>query len=214
MVHADLEHRALGVPSHSGQRQRHADMVVVGLHGRMRPTGQRQACHHRLGDAGLADRPGHGTPTGVHSPLARRATQQFESGHRIGDDDRRRCHSLRRQHARRALAHRQIDKVMTVPGAGQRDEQVAGFQAACVYGNPGGREVTAGRAAGRRCNFTRCPERRGRDPVTHGPTPGPWRSLRHRRTDGRWSQQSDLARGLCRPPPGHLHPATTLQPPG
>ena len=36
VVHADLEHRALGVARHPRQRQRHADVVVVGLHRRMR----------------------------------------------------------------------------------------------------------------------------------------------------------------------------------
>ena len=55
VVHADLEDRPLGVARHARQGQRYADVVVVGLHRRMRPAGELQPGQDRLGHTGLAD---------------------------------------------------------------------------------------------------------------------------------------------------------------
>ena len=67
MVHADLEHRVFGARRTSGQRQRHAPMIVVGggRGVRLAVGGERE--QQRLLGRGLADRAGDGDDLGVRA---------------------------------------------------------------------------------------------------------------------------------------------------
>ena len=55
MVHTDLEYGTLCFGRHPRQRQRHADVVVIGLHRSMSATCQPQARLDRARHTGLAD---------------------------------------------------------------------------------------------------------------------------------------------------------------
>ena len=87
MVHADLEHRPQRPARHPRQGQRHADMVVVGLDRGVRGASQGQAGGHRLGDAGLADRPGDRAAPGLRCTSPRRQAEGFQRGLGVVDDD-------------------------------------------------------------------------------------------------------------------------------
>ena len=101
VVHADLEHRALGVARHAGQRQRHADVVVVATSPSRapRPASARPA-RDRLGDAGLADRAGDRAAPGRRRALARRDAQRSSACSVSSTIDRRRRRPAGRQRRR------------------------------------------------------------------------------------------------------------------
>ena len=169
VVHADLDHREVGVARHPRQGQRHAPVVVEAGLGGMDPALRRQHRAQHLLGRGLADRAGHRDHARRAIAPARRAPSAASaastsgtissgaSAHALGD--------ARHQRRRRAPLERVGDEVMPVARVLQRDEEIARLQGCGVsIETPVAAKARGGAPAGRGLGLGGGPECAPSDP--------------------------------------------------
>ena len=162
VVHADLDHREIGVGGHAGQCQRHAPMVVIAGFGGVGLALPRQnGPQHFLG-RGFADRPGDRHDLGL-GPRAGGTAQILKTCQNIIHQQKRRIVSdafgnATDQCSASAVFQGLRNKIVAVTSGLQGHKQIALFYGTRVDGNAIHGPIADGFAFGCRCGLGCGPE--------------------------------------------------------
>ena len=127
VVHAHFQHRHFRIFGHSQNRHGHTDVIVVIGRGLADTVLGFQHRHHHFLGSGLAHRTGDAYLLTAKQPLLFPCDLSQRDPGIVYNDAGEISYLAAAQSCRRALFHGHGDKIMTVPGTLQHDEQLVGL---------------------------------------------------------------------------------------